>query len=199
VAEVTLSATVRSRILRVDLQLVHDSQIELTSPWTGASEILNRGYAAWTGTVSFGPFEASSEAAESAALEVEAFLAALDGRANWFELPHYRAAAALASGTTVASSSLDGDGVLSHELSAAPPAALGAGQAVRAGGRMFRVRAAAGTSVTLDPQRPIADGSAIAGAATVRAAAAETSSPAMALTPGLAGPWTLSWREHGGA
>ena len=192
-AQVSFDADLRALITSVSMQLVHESQVVLRSPWTGDRQVLNRGYPHWAGTVDFG-----GQPVEGALWRrLEAFFASLDGAGNFFELPHYRPLMALETrvqGTRMARERIET--LTRSNVSALP------GQAVRAGNRLFRIRTVGQRLLVLDPQVPLppdtilrAANSTSGAASTVRAAAAEPAGPLMRRLKSTAGPWTLAWRE----
>ena len=179
----------------VALQLVHESQISLRSPWTGDRQVLNRGYAHWAGSAEFG----GSSLNNDEWLEIESFLSSLDGVANWFQLPHYRPRAPI-DGLIVTRSERvsDTDDTIQHVLSGNVNA-VKPGQMVSSGVRSFKIRSGAmqgsNMSVVLDPQIPLTVNSVVNGSNAIRVSASEGSGPLMRLFKETAGPWTMSWRE----
>ncbi len=72
-------------ISSMNFGLAFPGQVVHTSPFTGTSQFINRSTGIWTGTAQL---TADREtASDTTYLEVEAFLAALAGQANYTELP----------------------------------------------------------------------------------------------------------------
>lgn len=198
-ATVNLPTNLANRIMRVDLQLAHDSQLALQSAWTGSIQILERGYAHWTGSITIAPAEARTGSQSDDWLPIEAFLSSLNGVVNSFECPHWRPAADMPSNSMVRFSSAV-NGILKHQVNTDLDD-VSIGSMVRAGNRTYRIRAIDGDRtnrsrmITLDPQRPIAVDTVLTGTTTILVVSDQTSGVNMSLDAMRAGPWSLSFRE----
>ena len=178
-------------VLHNEHHLDYASQVAIgPGDWNGRIDILNRGYPVWAGVL-----EIMRTDDAQAAAEIEAFLSAFEGRANWAWLPHPRATTG-AMNLTVASAATGADGTLRHRVNAVP-GDLRTGMRLGHGGKMYSIRAIdrAGRSLALDPQRPIAAGETLDPSTHVAARLIETEHPPMSRAARVWGPWTLAWRE----
>ena len=126
------------RITQVDMRLGMPQQSVLRSPWTGGVQILNRGYARWSGTAQIAPSGRPIASRHDEWGVIEAFFGSLQGAENTFDLPHHRPGAVLADNTTIVNSQTQGDGVLRHRLSAVERG-LQVGQMINAGTQTYIV------------------------------------------------------------
>ena len=177
---------------------LHRYDIDLTSPFTAVSQVLQRGVSHWTGINSYPQFGFGTEKADSAA-EVEAFIAQMESSLeNICEIPLQRNSATVTAGTTVSSTAVDGT---TSELVTTLSTGLSspkAGQFVRSGNYLLQIaRVVASNRIVFTPDRLLAVDAGIKGATTVRVRAVgsgETSSP-MPRSASAWGPWELRWRE----
>ena len=165
-------------------------QIALASPFTGTVQVLDRGYASWRGAADIAVVDEDGDAKA-----VEAFLASLEGQANFTLLPLNRPTVGASDSATVSAIVNAADGTISHQLSDALTVA--AGDWLANGTRVYAVRtvAAVGQELTLDPQVPLEIGSAIGEALTIRAMRQAVRARPMRRTPDFWGPWRLDWQE----
>ena len=195
---IAVPAAFSDRIRRVDMQLGYAQQSVLRSPWTGATQTLNRGYARWGGLVALRPEANRGFEGEWGA--IEAFLGSLEGAANTFDLPHRRPPAPLTADTVFAASRTpatgDQAGVLQHRLPYAVPSGLAPGQLLNAGNRTFVIALIlAQRWLVLYPQRIIPNTAPANPSATVRARVQGSAGVSSSLAPDRAGEWSFSWEE----
>ena len=183
------------RITQVDMRLGMPQQSVLRSPWTGGVQILNRGYARWSGTAQIAPSGRPIASRHDEWGVIEAFFGSLQGAENTFDLPHHRPGAVLADNTTIVNSQTQGDGVLRHRLSAVERG-LQVGQMINAGTQTYIVaEIQTGRWLVLYPQRVIANMTALVSSTTIRVRAAGSTGITSPLTPDRPGPWSLQWEE----
>ena len=196
---IAVPAAFTDRIRQVDMQLGYPQQSVLRSPWTGATQTLNRGYARWSGLVDLRP-ESAHQNFEGEWGAVEAFLGSLQGAANTFDLPHHRPPAPLTADTVFAASRTpatgDQAGILQHRLPYAVPSELAPGQMVNAGNRTFVIALILTQRwIVLYPQRVIPNTAPANPSATIRARVAGSAGVPSALTSHRAGSWSFQWEE----
>ena len=171
------------------LGLIWPGQVAHASPFTGETQVLNRAAGIWRGTSRI-PV-AMDDAARRA---VERFLASMDGRANWVELPINRPTMATADRPTISSSASSAAGLVTVFAGTDP--AYNPGDYLRVGPRLALVDArTAARRYILRPQAVFATGGVVSPGLTVRArraSAAEVLSPG---SPDFYGPWVFDWIE----
>ena len=181
-----------AEITAMHIEPWHPGQIALESPFTGSVQVLNRGYGSWRGTAEFAD---KGNFGRELAQSMEAFFASLMGQGNWCALPLWRPT--VGAGDTAAVSTVvnAADGTVRHNLAAALPAEVG--RWLASGTRVYMVRAisASKRQITLDPQIPLAVGTAIGRATIIRARAQSARTPPMRRTSDFWGPWRLDWQE----
>ena len=192
--QLTMPTEFSSRIEAVTFQVSYSSQVELRSPWTGTSQVLDRGFPVWIGTCRVARIGGADPGSAADRLAIEAFLSSFEGVGNWFELPHHRGTLEAGVSAVVNSSALTAD-VLVHTLAASLTDAV-VGTRVRSGNYLYSIRdIRVGNQYVLDPQRPIAVGESIGASDTIRVTSSTQQSPVMPDSLDAAGPWTLSFRE----
>ena len=176
-------------IIGAESHLVHPTQVTLESPWTNNRLVLDRGYPRWEGMLQLDVAEGPDDARR-----VEAWLDAFHGHANHCEIPLLRPTPPPAFRADVVSTTITAAGHLTHLVDRDVPD-LGVGMRVRAGMRVFIVRAIDARTLTLDPQRALAANTQIGRASTVRAFAQVTDAPTSPRSSDYWGPWIFNWRE----
>ena len=187
--EVSIPLEAIESIVGVESHLVHDAQIELTSPWTNTRQVLDRGYPRWEGTLAL---EAADD--EATGRIIEAWVNSFHGLGNFCEIPLMRPTAQ-GFAVDVASSQIDPAGHLSHVVDA-DPIGLEVGMRVRSGVYVFSVRSIDARTLILDPQRPLAAAATIGPASTVRAFALASTAAVQPRSGDFWGPWAFNWREE---
>lgn len=189
------------RVSQVDMQLGFPQQSVLRSPWTGAAQVLNRGYSRWSGLVSLVAEGSPVSARADEWGAIEAFLAALQGAANTFDLPHRRPGAAIPDDTVIANRKTEDNGelagVLQHRLPGGNDySGLAPGQMLNAGGRTYVVsRVLTQRWIVLYPQRIIPNTAPASASATIRVRVEGSAGVVSPLLPHRSGPWSFRWEE----
>lgn len=193
---IDLPQSLRRRITSVDLRLGYPGQISLRSPWTGNSQLLNRGYQRWEATAEIAPSgKPILPRHEDEWGPIEAFFAALNGRQNTFDLPHRRPAADI-SGTFRFQASRTVDEVLQHRLPSQPGADFSVGQMLNADNRSYMVvRILPQRWIVLNPQRVIGTAVDVTASTTIRVRAASSEGINMPLQAFRPGPWSINCDE----
>lgn len=173
----------------IEFHLDYSRQIVQRSRYSAHRFILNRGYPEWTGYVQLGKLSWDDPAAR----HVEAWLSGMDGIGSTTRVPLERPT--IAESTVVISSSLRADGAKVHSLANALPAD-NVGHILFADDKLYMIRSISGTDVVLDPQRPIADATAVIPTDYITARSAEQVHPEQILgSGGNWGPWVWNWIE----
>ena len=126
-------------VISSDINPYHPSQLELRSQYSGDVTILDYGHPLWRGRAVVDTFDAEHDE------EVDAWLSAMDGSANWTLFPHKR-------------SSIPTQRLLSAEVAEFPfsytvnsAVGLEVGQFCNIGAKMFRIVGIAGAVLTFMP------------------------------------------------
>ena len=192
---IDLPQSLIDRITSVDLRLGYPGQVTLRSPWTGDSQLLNRGYQRWEATVNIAPGGKPILPRHGEWGPIESFFAALNGRQNTFDLPHQRPPADI-SGSFMFSSSRTVDEILQHRLSARPGADFAVGQMLNADGRTYMVVSILPQRwVVLNPQRVIASTVAVTASDSIRVRASSSEGVNLPLQAFRPGPWSVTCEE----
>ena len=175
---------------KVQLQPVYPGQVILSSKFTYSRQIYNFAYPTWRGRA-----EIFNSQDDEVVGRIQAFLVAMEGAINEFDLPIFENTIEARAGAITGREVLL-DGSLSHSLSALPPD-LRVGSFVRFGRYLYCTREvnAAGRSVKLDPQRPIPEGAIMQPAKTIRATGAGAEGAALTMSFDWRGPWNFEFRE----
>ena len=177
-----------ARLQRVTLRLSSANQVVLQSPWTHRRQVLERGFPAWEGEATIGRCTNADGDDETAAMVIAAFVNALEGVTNVFEMPHQRAT--IARNVTVSGSQVvDGRRV----TNSANVRNAAVGMMVRNGDLTYSIREVLATGLVLDPQRPVTGR--LMPSASIRVTARESGGVADQKSLDWAGPWTLQFRE----
>ena len=182
------------RIASVGIRPDYSTQIELQSPFTGRSQIIDRGFPELDISVTIERVAYSEPYREEIIARIEAFLSSLEGAGNTFDLPHQRLSILRAVGP-VTVQTMNSSDVLQTRINGEHDLPIGA--FLRAGGRTFRVRSVQPgqtTDIALDPQRPIDAGTMLDPSSSIRVRAT-TTGPDLPHKPDWGGPWALSCRE----
>ncbi len=168
-------------ITRCDIQKIVN-QIVHPIEGTDQLQILSTGHGSWEGVTEIAPMR-------DGAL-IEAFLSSLNGVEHYTEMPIYRHT--IGRRPTTVTAFANGQITLSDR-----PDGVATGSWFRAGTRLFIFDSvpSAGTTFGYWPQRPLAIGTNIRTASSMRVRARGTVN--MPLTRGIYGPWTLRWQEAG--
>lgn len=194
--QITVPQIIAENLTNVDMRLGRPQQSVLRSPWTGAAQVLNRGYDRWSGVASVRRFARPDTADWQI---IEAFFAQLGGAANTFDLPHFRTPAPIAANTIFQSSKTDDTGalagILQHRFNSGQRG-IAVGQMIQAGDRTFRITQLLPQRwVVLYPQRPIPNTDALTGSTTVRARARGSDGVTSPMVGSWVGPWTIEWEQ----
>ena len=168
-------------ITRLDMQpIVH----QIVHPIEGSNQvqILSTGYGSWEGIAEIGPMEDGAV--------IEAFLTSMNGAEHYTEMPIYRHT--IGRRPTRVQSFANGLMTLDSR-----PDGVAVGSFFRAGTRcyIFDTVTATGTTFGAWPERPLAIGTIIRTASTMRVRMRGTVN--MPVTRGRYGPWTFRWQEAG--
>ena len=176
-------------ITEVELHLDYSRQSVLTARYSLRREVIDFASAEWVGTFAIGePLD------EMEARTINAFLDGFDGQSNTFLLEHDRPTVATGVSARVASRAMDSNGNLVHTLSSSL-ADLTVGMMLTGAGKVYSVREVAGTSLVLDPQRPIAVGQAITRSTTIEVRNSASEHPPNPHGKLRWGPWEVPFVE----
>ena len=168
-------------VTRLDIQPVAH-QIVHAIQGSDQIQVLSTGVGSWEGVTEIGPME-------DGAL-IEAFLASMNGVENYTEMPIFRHT--IGRRPTTVTAFANGQITLSDR-----PDGVATGSWFRAGTRLFIFDSvpSAGTTFGYWPTRPLAIGTFIRTASSMRVRARGTVN--MPLTRNRYGPWTFRWQEAG--
>lgn len=190
------------RTIGNESHLDYSRQIVIESDWSESLTVLNRSYPQWVGLLQIGrsdEYTDENDMEENIGLGVEGWLSAFDGRANTANIPLHRPTIANMSGTgnpsiSIGSPTVGSDGTLSHTAGSTSGVDIRPGMRVRVGAKVYSIRSLSGSSIVLDPQRPISSGS-IVPATHIEARLENTEHPEQPRTYDFWGPWSIPWRE----
>ena len=176
----------------VGWRLAQPNQVTVRSQ--GSTQVLSRGRGRWQGEVDIGLMGSTQEAQE-----VTAWINALQGSANEFEIPMHQDAELAGSPTVTVASSRVVAGVLELTMPITTPGFL-RGNMVRIGSRAYQlvsdqVVGSGSSTITVAPNVAPANGSRIVYADATMQVRLREEPPFSYATPYFVGPWTLFVEE----
>ena len=193
--QVTVPDEITNRFSQVNLELTWPGQISLVSPYTGTSQILNRGYQIWTGSIAI-PLVPAAEV--ELIQQIEAFLNSFAGQENFADLKIHRPVIPDNSRTVTSQDVDTSTGVITTRFSANLRGKVGDYLTIE--NRLFQIIALdenAARNAVLVPQRPINDAANVDQGLTIRARMVSSNAPTLSSSPDWSGPWTINFQEVG--
>ena len=167
----------------------HSRQIVHKSKWSNFVGILEPPtFPQWTGT--FRTIEVAKW--DQRLPGVRAWLSALNGQANIFDLPIHETT--IDESVRVIRNGERVDGIIVHDLEA-PIGGAVPGVHLQANGKLYIIRKITPTQVILDPQRRLPDGTRLQPTDVIRVRSLSSVHPAMPRTRDTYGPYSLDWIE----
>ena len=178
-----------ARTVELRLRRENPGQITHEIPSTGARKTFTFGAGHWAGQVTFGRMRD-----RQSSQIMEAFIASLDGGANWTQLPLREAKTYRSATTSLQVSGSTAGSLLTHTFDNNPLEAADVGTYWNSSNRLFIVTQVDGANVALWPQLVLAADTRLT-AATFVLARQDANSPTMPQTVDFGGPWSWNFVE----
>ena len=171
-------------ILSNDMQPYHSSQLVLRSEYSGDVTVLDYGHPLWRGRTTIDTFDQEHDE------EVDAWLSAMDGAANWTLLPHKRSSIPTARTLTSETSTFPFTYMVNDVTD------LKVGQFTNINGKMFRIAGIVGSILTFMPNIKIELGGMYqATVIPIRLITSGGGSYNSQASPDWYEPWRIAWEE----
>ena len=188
-ARIVLPDAVSLLITRVDIYLDYSRQVSRPSEWNTRRVLIDRDYPEWVGNVTIGhPID------DDEALEVSGWMARFGGQANTFLLEHRVPTLEDGVSATVTGTAMRADGVRTHTLSGALTDAK-VGMLVAAADKVYSIGEISGSTVVLDPQRTLPNGTTVGPSTTIEVRNDSSIHPSNPHDKSFWGPWFVSFVE----